>query len=96
MLRPATSEALDRLLRAASDVDRELDTALTCLGVLPPLDLAPIRSRLLLHDIQLRAGQNADGHRIIEIVEHDVVLALIDHDGTVTDGDPTPAEPTAA
>lgn len=83
MIRPATPDALARLLRAATDIDRELDTALVCLGVLPPLDLSIIRSWLTLDEVELRAAQNTDGHRIVEVMVNHRTAARIHHDGHV-------------
>lgn len=83
MLRPATPEALERLRRAAHDVDRELDTALTCLGVLPPVDLRPIRACLINPSIVIIADTNRDGHRRLEVRDRLGTVAWIDHDGAV-------------
>ena len=83
MLRPATSDALDRLIASAFDVDRELDMALVRLGVLPPLDLSVIRSWLTLDRVGVRARANADGHRVIEVLVERRVVASIGPDGTV-------------
>lgn len=85
VLRHATPDALDRLVRAAAgDVDRELDTALVCLGVLPPLDLAPIRDVLTIEGTSVRATVNGDGHRVIEVVFGRRPYARIMPDGAVT------------
>jgi hypothetical protein len=70
-------------MRAATDIDRELDTALVCLGILPPLDLSIIRSWLTLDDVELRAAQNPDGHRIVEVMLGHRPAARIHHDGHV-------------
>ena len=83
MLRPATSDALERLIASASDVDCELDMALVRLGILPPLDLAEIRSWLTLDDVVVRARSNGDGHRVIDVVVERRVVASIQPDGTV-------------
>jgi hypothetical protein len=85
VLRPATPEAIDRLVRAAAAVDRELDTALVCLGVLPPLDLRPIRDVLTIEGTVVRAVANGDGHRVLEIASAEGLCALILNDGTVVD-----------
>ncbi len=85
MLRPATPDHIDRLRRAAFDVDRELDTALVSLGILPPLDLTPIRSWLTIDGVDLHAAANPDGHRILEVVLGGRVVARIHHDGRVVD-----------
>lgn len=83
MLRPATSAALDRLRRAAYDVDVELDTALICLGILPPLDLQPIRDCLLRPGTVIVPETNRDGHRMLSVRDRLGVVAWIDHDGRV-------------
>ena len=83
MLRPASRELLERLVHAAHDIDLELDTALTQLGVLPPLDLAPIRSCLSHEEIEIEAGANADGHRILYVSVQGRPTASIGHDGCV-------------
>jgi hypothetical protein len=83
MLRSATPDALDRLVAAAFDVDRELDMALVRLGVLPPLDLSVIRSWLTLDGVRVRARTNTDGHRVIEVSIERRVLASIEPDGSV-------------
>ena len=83
MLRPATPEALDRLRLAASDVDRELDTALTCIGILPPLELQPIRECLLAPATVIVAETNRDGHRLLSVRDRNGVVAWIHHDGRV-------------
>ena len=83
MLRPATPDALSRLLCAAHEEDRELDTALIRLGVLPPLDLSVIRSWLTLDGIGLHDATNRDGHRVIEVLVDRRVAARIHHDGSV-------------
>lgn len=83
MLRPATPEALDRLAHAARTTDRELDTALICLGILPPLDLGPIRDALAVPGATLRGSANGDGHRVVEVTVADRAIASIHHDGRV-------------
>jgi hypothetical protein len=83
MLRPATPESLDRLRRAATDIDRELDTALTCLGILPPLELQPIRECLLQPSTVIVAETNRDGHRLLSVRDRHGVVAWIHHDGRV-------------
>jgi hypothetical protein len=83
VLRSAAPEALSRLMRAAHEVDRELDTALICLGVLPPLDLSVIRSWLTLDDVGIRASTNADGHRVIDVMVDRRPAAWIHPDGRV-------------
>lgn len=85
MLRSATPEALDRLRRAASDSDVELDTALTCLGILPPLDLTPIRSALRDPSIAIVAEVNRDGHRRLSLHDRHGTVAWVHHDGQVID-----------
>jgi hypothetical protein len=83
VLRSATPDGLARLICAAHDADRELDTALICLGVLPPLDLSVIRSWLTLDDVGIRALSNPDGHRVIEVMVERRPAAWIHHDGRV-------------
>lgn len=83
MLRPASPESLDRLRRAATDVDRELDTALTCVGILPPLELQAIRECLLEPSTVLVAETNRDGHRLLSVRDRHGVVAWIHHDGRV-------------
>lgn len=83
MLRPATPDALERLAHAARTTDRELDTALICLGILPPLDLGPIRDTLTMPGVMLRASANGDGHRVIEVTVANHAIASIHHDGRV-------------
>jgi len=83
MLRPATSDALDRLIVSAFDVDRELDMALVRLGILPPLDLSVIRSWLTLDDVGVCARSNGDGHRVIDVLVERRVVASIGPDGAV-------------
>ena len=83
MLRPATSDALDRLIAAAFDVDCELDMALVRLGVLPPLDLSVIRSWLTLGGVGVCARCNDDGHRVIDVLVERRVIASIGPDGAV-------------
>lgn len=90
MLRPATPDALERLRRAAHRSDRELDTALLALGVLPPLDLGEIRGWLGLPGVELVAGANHDGHRVISVAFGKRTVARIHHDGRVVpDGQAT-------
>lgn len=83
MLRSASPDAIDRLRRAASECDRELDTALTGLGVLPPLDLQPIRDCLLEPSIVIVAEANRDGHRLLSLRDRHGAVAWIHHDGRV-------------
>ena len=83
MLRPASRDSLERLRRAASDADRELDMALTCLGILPPLDLQPIRDCLLQPSTVIVAETNRDGHRLLSVRDRHGVVAWIHHDGRV-------------
>lgn len=83
MLRPASPEALERLRLAASDGDRELDSALTCVGILPPLELQPIRECLLTPSTVIVAETNRDGHRLLSVHDRHGVVAWIHHDGRV-------------
>lgn len=85
MHRPPRTALLD-LLAAANACDRDLDTALSDLGVLPPLDLTPIRHVLARPGVELALARNADGHVVIEVVEvagGSITTALIHHDGRV-------------
>ncbi len=68
---------------AARSTDRELDTALICLGILPPLDLAPIRTAVNTVGASLRGSANGDGHRVIDVVVDGNTRASIHHDGRV-------------
>lgn len=83
MIRPATSEALEQLRRAASGTDRELDRALTCVGILPPLDLQPIRDSLQQPTTVIVAETNRDGHCLLSVHDRHGVVAWIHHDGRV-------------
>lgn len=83
MLRPASQESLARLRRAARDVDLELDTALICLGILPPLDLRPIRECLLQPSTVIVPETNRDGHRMLAIHDRQGIVAWIHPDGRV-------------
>lgn len=83
MLRAATPDSIDRLYRAAADGDRELDTALTRVGILPPLDLQPIRDCLLDPTTVIVAEVNRDGHRMLSVRDRHGVVAWIHHDGRV-------------
>ncbi len=83
MLRSASPAALERLRLAAADGDRELDTALTGVGILPPLELQPIRDCLLLPATVIVAETNRDGHRLLSVRDRHGVVAWIHHDGRV-------------
>ena len=83
VLRPATPSALQRLVQAATQTDRELDAALIELGVLPPLDLDQIRGCLLIAPRGLTAGTNSDGHRLLSLADAGQPVAWIHHDGRV-------------
>lgn len=83
MLRAATPDSIDHLYRAATDVDRELDTALTRIGILPPVDLQPIRNCLLDRTTVIVAETNRDGHRMLSVRDRHGVVAWIHHDGRV-------------
>lgn len=83
MLRRATPECLQRLLDAATATDLELDLALLRIGILSPLDLAPIRDWLIRPAIRLRALVNADGHRVVAVIVGDEPAAWIQPDGEV-------------
>jgi hypothetical protein len=83
VLRPATQDALTRLRLAASLSDRELDRALSDVGVLPPLDLSEIRNVLKRPGCELATCPNCDGHTIVEVSWNTALSALIHHDGRV-------------
>lgn len=83
MIRPATPEAVERLRRAATAADVELDTALMCLGVLPPADLEPIRRCLLEPSTVIVPQRNNDGHRLLSVHDPCGAVAWIHHDGRV-------------
>jgi hypothetical protein len=83
VLRPPSAAALERLTRAADASDRELDRALSDVGVLPPLDLDQIRHVLTRRGMELAVTRNADGHAIIQIAWNAQLSALIHHDGRV-------------
>ncbi|MEO6652413.1 MAG: hypothetical protein ABIP17_07145 [Ilumatobacteraceae bacterium] len=83
MLRPPTAHCLDRLLAAGDWSDRDLDRALCDVGVLPPVDLAPIRMLLGEPGINLSTRRNIDGHSIVEICRSGHATALIHHDGRI-------------
>lgn len=85
MLRPATHDQLLRLQAAACASDVELDAALVSLGVLPPLDLGPIRS-CLQPGRELDAATNRDGHRVIVVRDQGMPVAWIHPDGSVAAG----------
>jgi hypothetical protein len=83
VLRAATPRSIDRLVAAVHLTDREFDTALIQLGILPPLDLSEIRSWLSVDGVTVIAGQNPDGHRVLAVVQDGRTLAWIHHDGRV-------------
>lgn len=83
MLRPASPDALLRLTIAATASDRELDRALSDVGVLPPLDLDQIRSLLTQPAVELTTSRNDDGHAIVEVSWNGSRSARIHHDGRV-------------
>jgi len=83
VLRPPSAAALERLARAAVATDRELDRALSDVGVLPPLDLTQIRQVLTRRGTDLTMGRNDDGHAIIQVVWNARLAALVHHDGRV-------------
>lgn len=83
MLRPPTAHCLERLLAAAEWTDRDLDRALCDVGVLPPVDLAPIRELIGQPGMTLSTRQNNDGHSIIEVCRNRDAMALIHNDGRV-------------
>lgn len=75
--------ALNRLLRAAAGSDRDLDRALSDVGVLPPLDLQQIRNVLTRSGAEVALARNDDGHAIVQVVWNARLSALIHHDGRV-------------
>lgn len=75
--------ALHRLLDASVASDRDLDRALADVGVLPPLDLSPIRHVLNRAGTELGLARNRDGHVIVEVAWNAQVSAFIHHDGRV-------------
>jgi hypothetical protein len=83
VLRPATQDALTGLRLAASLSDRELDRALSDVGVLPPMDLSEIRGVLQRSGCELATCRNCDGHTIVEVSWNTALSALIHHDGRV-------------
>ena len=91
MLRPATPDALSRLLTACRGSDRELDRALTDLGVLPPLALTPIRQALSRSGTELTSARNADGHVVVLVHRNATVTAFIEHDGRTVAARPAAA-----
>ena len=83
MLRPPSAENLQRLCGAAQDSDRELDRALSDVGVLPPADLDEIRQLLCRSGIELALARNTEGHVILQVVWRAQLAALIHQDGRV-------------
>lgn len=68
---------------AALASDRDLDRALSDVGVLPPLDLSRIRGLLTQPGVELTTRRNVDGHVIVEVSCNDELAALIHPDGRV-------------
>ncbi len=83
MLRPVAPDGLAALRRACWGDDATLDLALLRLGILSPVDLSEIRALLNVPGTTLQATVNRDGHRIVEVVSRDAVMAQIHHDGRV-------------
>jgi len=83
VLRPATVDSLTRLQLASSASDRELDRALSDVGILPPLDLSAIRNVLGQASIELSTTRNADGHVVVAVTSNTMRSAVIHHDGRV-------------
>ncbi len=83
MLRAPSAETLQRLFDAARSSDRDLDRALSDVGVLPPADLDAIRQLLSGPDTELARTRNADGHVILQVVRRAQLAALIHQDGRV-------------
>jgi predicted nuclease with RNAse H fold len=83
VLRPPSQAALERLTQSAKATDRDLDRALSDVGVLPPLDLTQIRQLLTRNGTNLALDLNDDGHTIIEVVTGGRAVAWVQHDGRV-------------
>ena len=83
MLRAASTGALARLRLASTGSDRELDRALSDVGVLPPVDLVMIRRVLGRPGTELAMSRNDDGHAIVQVVWNAQLAALLHHDGRV-------------
>ena len=83
MLRPATSDSLARLRFASSGSDRQLDRALSDVGILPPLDLSQIRRVLARPGTELSTSRNQDGHVVVEVYWNTSLSVMIHHDGRV-------------
>jgi hypothetical protein len=83
MLRPPTPAAIERLARAAHGSDRDLDRALSDVGVLPPCELDEIRDILSRPDTHCAIARNDDGHSIIQVVWNCQLSALVHNDGHV-------------
>ena len=83
MLRPPSAAALVQLARAAEATDRELDRALSDVGVLPPLDLSQIRQLLTRRGTELALTRNGDGHTIVQVRWNGRAAAQVHHDGRV-------------
>ena len=83
MLRAAGPDAMALVRAAAGRSDAVLDWALLRIGILAPLDLTAIRSVVGRPSAVLIATANADGHRIVEVVEDGYPVARIHHDGQV-------------
>jgi hypothetical protein len=83
VLRSPTSDSLRRLCAAAGASDRDLDRALSDVGVLPPADLTEIRAVLQREGTEVARACNADGHVILQVVRHAQLAALIHQDGRV-------------
>lgn len=78
-------------MEAATGPDRDLDRALSDLGVLPPMELGPIRQVLRHRDTTVLLAANDDGHAIVQVVTNARLVALIHHDGRLQALNPTAA-----
>lgn len=71
------------LRAAASASDAVLDLALLRIGILAPADLDEIRALISRPAALLQPSTNADGHRIVDVIERNRSIAQIHHDGRV-------------
>jgi hypothetical protein len=83
VLRPVAPDGLAALRRACLGDDATLDLALLRIGILSPVDLSEIRVLLTVPGTTLQASVNGDGHRIVEVVARDALVAQLHHDGRV-------------
>lgn len=83
MLFPASPGQLLKLIDSAGADERQLDSALLSMGILPPADLTEIRHLIGATDAQLDVRTNIDGHHFIDVVRSGTPVASIHPDGTV-------------